>query len=207
MLSADASTTTISEEKVYKAIADVLDPELDESLVKLGFIDSVQIDGCDVTVSFKLPTYWCAPNFAYLMASDLRSRVQAMPGVRSTRILLLDHCTDEEVSSNVNAGKSFIEAFPDEAEDNLEELRLIFLRKGFLVRQDALLRRLQMAGVDEETLLSLRVADLAFDEITEQATITTEQRTISLERAAHIARTYLRRSFSLGIHHAPDDLL
>src|SRR6266699_5625164 len=100
MLSADASST-ISEEKVYKAIADVLDPELDESLVKLGFIDSVQIDGSDVTVSFKLPTYWCAPNFAYLMASDLRSRVQAMPGVASTRILLLDHCTSDEVSDGV----------------------------------------------------------------------------------------------------------
>src|SRR2546421_5535778 len=127
------SSIQITEALVYEAIADVLDPELDESLVKLGFIDRIQVEGPDVAVSFKLPTYWCAPNFAYLMASDLRSRVQAMPGVRSTRILLLDHCTDEEVSSNVNAGKSFIEAFPDEAEDNLEELRLIFLRKGFLV--------------------------------------------------------------------------
>ena len=54
----------ISEEQVYAAIADVLDPELDEPLVKLGFIDQVQVTGPDVTVVFKLPTYWCAPNFA-----------------------------------------------------------------------------------------------------------------------------------------------
>jgi len=79
--------------------------------VKLGFIDSVQVNDNDVTISFKLPTYWCAPNFAYLMAADLRNRVKAIPGVRITRILLLDHCTDEEVSANVNADKSFTEAF------------------------------------------------------------------------------------------------
>ncbi len=60
----------ITEAHVYAAIADVLDPELDEPLVKLGFIERVQVDGPDVTVVFKLPTYWCSPNFAYLMAGE-----------------------------------------------------------------------------------------------------------------------------------------
>src|SRR3954466_14021591 len=77
------SNTGITGEQVYAAIADVLDPELDEPLVKLGFIDRVQVDGPDVTVVFKLPTYWCAPNFAYLMAADLRARIRALPGVRT----------------------------------------------------------------------------------------------------------------------------
>src|SRR5947208_3228602 len=101
MPSTNAFSATITETMVYEAIADVLDPELDESLVKLGFIDRVQVDDSDGTVAFKLPTYWCAPNFAYLMAADLRTRVQAIPGVRSVRILLLDHCTDEEVSNGL----------------------------------------------------------------------------------------------------------
>jgi metal-sulfur cluster biosynthetic enzyme len=203
----DDFSTEITEEMVYEAITDVLDPELDESLVKLGFIDRVQVDGCDITVAFKLPTYWCAPNFAYLMAADLRSRVQGIPGVRSTHILLLDHCTDEEVSTSVNAGKSFTEAFPDEAEDNLEELRLIFLRKGFLVRQDTLLRQLQKAGVDEATLLSLRVADLTIDETTQRVSVIIAQRIVHLERSARTALAYLRRAVALGIHHGPEDTL
>jgi metal-sulfur cluster biosynthetic enzyme len=201
------SQTTITEAMVYKAIADVLDPELDESLVKLGFIDSVQVEGPDVTVSFKLPTYWCSPNFAYLMAADLRAKVRAIPGVRETHILLLDHCTDEEVSSAVNAGKSFTEAFPDEAEDNLEELRLIFLRKGFLVRQDTLMRHLKMAGIDEKTLLTLRVADLIVDEVTQRIFVTTPHQVIQIERDAHTAQSYLRRAAALGLHHSPQDPL
>jgi metal-sulfur cluster biosynthetic enzyme len=207
MPSSNVFPTGITEAMVYTAIADVLDPELDESLVKLGFIDSVQINDRDIIVAFKLPTYWCAPNFAYLMAADLRNRVQTIPGVRSVRILLLDHCTDEEVSTGVNTGKSFTEAFPDEAEDNLEELRLIFLRKGFLVRQDTLLRQLQKAGVDETTLLSLCVADLVIDEATKRVTVTTPLQIVQLERAAHTAQAYLRRAAALGIHHGPEDKL
>jgi metal-sulfur cluster biosynthetic enzyme len=192
---------------VYKAIADVLDPELDESLVKLGFIDHVQVDDNDVTVSFKLPTYWCAPNFAYLMAADLRTRIHAIPGVRSVRILLLDHCTDTEVSDGVNAGKSFTEAFPDEAEDDLAALRLIFLRKGFLVRQDTLIRHLLHAGLDETTLLSLCVADLIIDETTQRIFVTTPHRVIQIERDAHTAQSYLRRASVLGFHQRAQDRL
>src|SRR5579883_1855045 len=185
---ADAFSGEITETMVYAAIADVLDPELDESLVKLGFIDHVRIDGGNVTVAFKLPTYWCAPNIAYLMAADLRAKVLAIPGVHTAHILLQAHC-------------------PDEEHDNLEELRQIFLRKGFLMRQDMLLRKLQKAGVGEETLLALRVADLAIDEATQCATITTPRQVIHLERTAQSAQAYLRRAALLGLHQGPRDLL
>src|ERR1700680_1380310 len=80
-----------TEADIMTAIADVLDPELDEPLVKLGFIDRVQVEGAkgaDVTITFKLPTFWCSPNFAYLMAHDLRSRVCAIAGVRSVHVAL-----------------------------------------------------------------------------------------------------------------------
>src|SRR5437660_10276920 len=50
----------ITEADIYTAIADVLDPELDEPLVKLGFIDRVMVDGSVVTMIFRLTTYWCA---------------------------------------------------------------------------------------------------------------------------------------------------
>ena len=105
------------------------------------------------------------------------------------------------------SGKSFTEAFPDETEDNLEELRLTFLRKGFLVRQDTLIRHLQRAGIDEATLLSLHVANLIIDETTQRIFVTTSRQVIQIERDAHTARAYLRRAEALGLHHGPEDLL
>jgi len=40
----DAINRVPTEADIYAAIADVLDPELDEPLVKLGFIDHVQVE-------------------------------------------------------------------------------------------------------------------------------------------------------------------
>ncbi len=203
----DAGNAGITEAQIYAAIADVLDPELDEPLVKLGFIDRVEVDGPDVTVVFKLPTFWCAPNFAYLMASDLRARVRELAGVRTARVLLLDHCTDDEVSSGVNNNRSFAEAFPDDAEEDLEELRRTFLRKGFLMRQDALLRQMLRVGLDEASIAGLHVADLSIDEEGNAASIMLHGQTIRLEGVGHSARVYMKRASSLGISREPCDAL
>src|SRR5947209_10488994 len=108
----------ITEADIYTAIADVLDPELDEPLVKLGFIDRVQVEGPDVTVVFKLPTYWCSPNFAYLMAGDLRARLRALPGIRTARVQLLDHCAEDEITAGINRGQSFAATFVGEVSED-----------------------------------------------------------------------------------------
>lgn len=202
----DTQGAAITEAQVYEAIANVLDPELDEPLLNLGFIDRVEVSGPDVTIAFKLPTYWCAPNFAYLMASDLRASAYRIPGVRSARIVLLDHCTEEEITAGINAGRSFGEAFEAETpgDTDLEELRRTFLRKGFLMRQDALLRRMLKAGLNEEAIAALRCADLTADEDSEQALITTPDGILCLPGAERDARGYLRKRQVLGLSLATD---
>jgi metal-sulfur cluster biosynthetic enzyme len=199
----------ITEAHVYAAIADVLDPELDEPLVKLGFIDRVQVDGPDVTVVFKLPTYWCSPNFAYLMAGDLRARLRALPGIRTAHVELLDHCAEDEITTSINQGKSFAEAFAGEVseDEDLEELRRTFLRKGFLMRQDRLLRQMLKAGLDEATILSLKVADLVVDEISNQAFVATSHGAMCLAGAGLTTGAYLRKGSVIGLFQAKNDLL
>ncbi len=205
----ESPDTEITEAQVYAAIADVLDPELDEPLVKLGFIDQVQVDGPDVTVVFKLPTYWCSPNFAYLMAGDLRARIRALPGIRTARVELVDHCAEEEITAGINRGQRFAEVFAGEVseDEDLEELRRTFLRKGFLMRQDTLLRQMLKVGLDEATVLTLQVADLIVDEIANQAFVTTLHGAVCLEGAGRIAGAYLRKGVTIGLFQAKNDLL
>ena len=56
-----------SQEGLLRALETVRDPELDEPITSLGFVASctVSADG-DAEVRLRLPTYFCAPNFAYL---------------------------------------------------------------------------------------------------------------------------------------------
>ncbi len=204
---ATASGSEITEERIYAAIADVLDPELDEPLVKLGFIDQVEIAGPDVTVTFRLPTYFCSPNFAYLMAKDLRQRVREVPGVRHAHVALLDHCSDEEVTKGVNGELSFAEAFPGETleDEQLDDLRRTFLRKGFLMRQDTLLRQMMKAGLDEPAIAALRIADVRVDEAANAVYVSIDGRAVCLDGAGHNATTYLIRRMAIALPHAPGD--
>src|SRR5439155_20129213 len=50
----------ITAEAVLVALSGVRDPEIDESLTDLRFVAGVDVDGADVRVHLRLPTYFCA---------------------------------------------------------------------------------------------------------------------------------------------------
>ena len=149
----------IARDEVFRQLAEVYDPELDQPLTELGFIGGVRIAGDKVTVRFRLPTYWCAANFAYMMASDIRERVSELPWVQRVDVLLQDHFHDEEINEGIKHGKTFLTAFPD-ATESLDDLRETFRVKAFQARQERVLRWLIRKGLQEEAILRMRVGDL-----------------------------------------------
>ena len=145
---------------ILAALDRVLDPELDESVLALGFVESIAGDESgSVTVSLRLPTYWCAANFSYLMASDVRRELSGLEGVRSVTVKLGEHFASREVEEGTGPGKTFADAFPTGGPDTLEETRRVFQLKGFFSRQERLLRVLKDRGVNFEAIAALNVAD------------------------------------------------
>lgn len=146
---------TVSAAAVWDAMDGVIDPELDRSLVELEFVRSVEVGERDVHVALRLPTYWCSPNFAYLMVGDAHAAVRRVPGAERVRIDLVDHYAGERISSAIQEGLSFREAFPDQAEGELDELRRKFQLKAFVVRQEPVLRavRREIGDADAVALL------------------------------------------------------
>lgn len=147
--------------QVQACLATVMDPELDESVTELGFITEVGLPGeGEVHIGFRLPTYWCAANFAFLMADDMRRAVQALPWVTRVRVQLHEHMYAEVINTGVAEGAGFQAAFGAEAEGGLEALRQTFLRKAFQRRQEALLQHLLDAGHEPAALVALDTAAL-----------------------------------------------
>ena len=120
----------VCRDELLEELGQVLDPELDESILERGFVESLQVQKGSVTVELRLPTFWCAATFAYLMAEDIRKRLLAVHGVTAVTVGLKDHFESQAIETAVNAGKRFSEAFPGEATADLDDLRLVFLRKG-----------------------------------------------------------------------------
>jgi metal-sulfur cluster biosynthetic enzyme len=153
----------ITTETVLGALSRVRDPEIDEPLTDLGFVAGVEIAGADVRVHLRLPTYFCAPNFAYLMVADAKEAVRALPGVGAVCLTLDDHFASDEINGAIAAGGDFETAFPGESAGKLDELRDLFTRKAFTARQSRLCDRLLHEGRTFDELAELRLEALDGD--------------------------------------------
>ena len=146
----------VAADAVLAALATVRDPELDEPITTLGFVAScaVSTEG-QALIRLRLPTYFCAPNFAFLMVADAYDAVTAVPGVQSAEVILDDHFASDAINAGVAARAGFVASFNGEATDELDDLRAQFLRKAVMAGTDQVCRPLVDAGLTPAELSAL----------------------------------------------------
>lgn len=163
----NASTENASTENavrmsdIHKALATVRDPEIDESVSELAFITDVQIKGNEVAIYFRLPTFWCPANFAFMMADDMRRVVSSLSWVQKCRLRLQDHFADQEISEGVSNGHSFNAIFPKDSGQDIAATRRNFDEKSFLIRQGKVLAGLRRAGVRQDSFSELKIVSFS----------------------------------------------
>lgn len=185
------------EAEIWSALGQVVDPELDDAVTELGFIEDIAVGADDrVSVAFRLPTYWCAANFAFLMADDMRRAVLGLPWAGAVEITLRDHMHEAEVNAGVAKGLTFKQAFGDLATDEpLDELREKFRRKAFQRRQEAVLLALMEQGLSWAALCGMSVAGLEEAEIASTEGARQKPRYLALLRDFGWAGTASRPAF------------
>jgi metal-sulfur cluster biosynthetic enzyme len=145
--------------QVWDALATVHDPELDEPITTLDFVANCTItDDGAATIELRLPTFFCAPNFSYLMVADAHDAVSAVPGITHTTITLTDHHAATEINTGVAAHAGFAQTFSGEATTELHQLRTQFLHKAVLAGQDRVAQPLVNAGTGPDELAHLTLA-------------------------------------------------
>ncbi|HEY7485309.1 MAG TPA: iron-sulfur cluster assembly protein [Streptosporangiaceae bacterium] len=143
---------------VLAALETVRDPELDEPITSLGFVASCTVSAAgDVQVRLRLPTYFCAPNFAFLMVADAYDAVSALNWVRRVEVVLEDHFAADAINGGVAAQSGFARSFDGEAVGELHQLRADFLRKAVMAGTDQVCRPLVAAGADPSALATMRL--------------------------------------------------
>jgi metal-sulfur cluster biosynthetic enzyme len=159
----------LTEARVLDALSGVRDPELDEPITDLKFVADLRVAEDAVDVRLRLPTSFCAPNFAYLMAADAREAVLSLPGVRHARVILDDHHASSEINTGVNEERGFEATFPGETKgESLDELRNIFRRKSFVSRQEKLCRVLLAGSHTPAKLAQMRLGEVPDSEAKEK---------------------------------------
>jgi metal-sulfur cluster biosynthetic enzyme len=176
-------------EAVLRALDAVIDPELDEPITDLGFVHTVDLspDG-DLEVHLRLPTSFCAPNFAYLMASDAKDVLVKLDWTREVTVELDDHHDSDIINTGLAADAGYRGTFAHEAEDGLDELRVTFQRKAHTAAMERCLTALLRAEPERPVadLGDVRIQDLSADDAT---------------------AALLRRRRDIGLATAPEDLV
>jgi metal-sulfur cluster biosynthetic enzyme len=177
------------ETEAFRALSAVVDPELDEPITDLDFVHSLIVSADDdVFVQLRLPTSFCAPNFAYLMASDAKDVVTALPWTRSVTVELIDHHDSKIINAGLAAGAGYRGTFAHEAEEDLEELRTIFHRKAHVAAMERCLTALLRSDPSRQMNDMGRVVlgDLPDDSVT---------------------RALMKRRGTIGLPSSPDSLV
>jgi metal-sulfur cluster biosynthetic enzyme len=130
-------------------------------ITELGFVTSCTVEGDGTAhVRLRLPTFYCAPNFAFLIVADAYDAVAHVDGVKAADIVLEDHFAASEINAGVAARAGFAAAFQGLAVNELDDLRTEFMRKAMLAAQDRVVRPLLAGGIDPAGLADLTIGDL-----------------------------------------------
>lgn len=151
-----------TDQVVLEALSTVMDPELDQAITELGFVRSVIFDDAGVTVHLRLPTAFCSPNFAYLMASDALDALRLVEGVGEVRVLLDDHHDSDKINGGLAADAGYVGTFGSEAQESLLALRRTFLVKAHAAAMERCVEAyLKRTGLGANEIYRLTLSDLA----------------------------------------------
>ena len=148
----------LTESDVLHALDSVIDPELDEPITELGFVRSVRFTDEGIEVHLRLPTSFCAPNFAYLMAADAKDALTALPESGVVIVELDDHHDSEIINRGLAADAGYRGTFLHEAESDLDELRRTFQRKAHTAAMERALTALLRTRPEVEDASIARIA-------------------------------------------------
>ncbi len=162
----DLRAALLETEEIRRALGAVQDPELDEPITDLGFVRSIDVtpgfEGSIVSVHLRLPTSFCSPNFAYLMASDSKDAITALEGIERVIVELDDHHDSDLINAGLAADAGYRGTFRHEADESLDELRWTFRKKAHTAAMERCLTELLRADRDllEANVGGVRVMDV-----------------------------------------------
>ncbi|MFC5137281.1 metal-sulfur cluster assembly factor [Actinomycetospora rhizophila] len=158
----DAPATLVA--GAWEALRTVRDPELDNDVVSLDFVAECSVSDDGVAhVRLRLPTYFCAPNFAFLMVADAWDAVSQVEGLTDVDVALIDHFASDAINQGVAARAGFVTSMAGsevgEAVEELHDLRRSFTERAMMAGTDLVVRPLMRAGATPEQVAAMTLAD------------------------------------------------
>src|SRR5256885_11365428 len=118
-------------ERILRALSTVTDPELDEPITDLGFVKDLSVsEEGEVSLDLVTSTFWCSPNFVYLMLEEARDVVCRIPGITGVRVQLEGHHDSNRINGGNKPRPSFSASYSSEATGGAGQLNSMNCTQG-----------------------------------------------------------------------------
>src|SRR2546422_1900372 len=125
----------VLKERILGSIATSTDRELDEPITDLGFVKDLSVsEEGEVSLDLVTSTFWCSPNFVYLMLEEARDVVCRIPGITGVRVQLEGHHDSNRINGGINSRPAFSECYASEANGQLGQLNPMILTRALRSR-------------------------------------------------------------------------
>jgi len=94
--------------EIQSQLSKIIDPEIGRSITEMNLVDKLDIKDGSVEVEFHLTAAFCPPMFALKIASDIKSSVLAVKGVKEVKVTLRGHYLADAVNKQVNKPPSTV---------------------------------------------------------------------------------------------------
>jgi metal-sulfur cluster biosynthetic enzyme len=102
-LVAHLTSEQIDRQEIELQLSKIMDPELGRSIIEMKLVDDLRIEETGrVSVDFHLTAPFCPPVFALKIASDIKSGVLSVKGVKEAKVTLRGHYLADAVNKQVN---------------------------------------------------------------------------------------------------------
>lgn len=101
--------SSINEDEIIEALADVVDPEINLPILEMGeddsygLIDEINIsDNNAIEVKYHATTPYCPPVFAMQISNDIKTRIKSLKGADSVKVLVSGHMMSDQINQRIN---------------------------------------------------------------------------------------------------------
>jgi len=94
----DPETLNEKELQVYQELRDVMDPEIGASIVDMGLIDEISIEGDEARVVYRLTMPMCPPVMALYIGNMIKKKLLKVEGVSKRVVRVKDHYLQDQIN-------------------------------------------------------------------------------------------------------------
>ncbi len=88
-------------EKIWKQLKEVRDPEFGKSIMERELVDEVVVDGEKAQVRYHLTVPFCPKPFALHIGREIREKTLQVEGINEVEVIVQDHQQADEINQEL----------------------------------------------------------------------------------------------------------